>query len=190
MPRRPRHRSGWICHHHTVTPLLLVAALAVAAVAQTRAPELPAAAEFRRLMEESAVPRPAVPSPAGRDFFDVLQDNGIDAGLAARLPHRKMVVEILPADTDRYHNHSRTFPPEGPDGTCKIIVIHPSSPRAEMIHQNTTIPRKYVAPIDGPDYSFLRVLLHEATHCEQYDQEGSLAGEIRGDVFAARLYSR
>lgn len=169
---------------------LFALAFAASAAAQIRAPELPGLVQFVRLAKESLAP--AVPAaraqtaPAARDFFDVLRDNHIDAGLAADLPHRKMAVHILAADTNIYSNNSRTFPPTGPEGVCEITVIHPLSSRAAMIHQDATIPLKYVRPFDGPDYTFLRVLLHEATHCDMYDQEGSHEKEIRGDIFAAR----
>jgi hypothetical protein len=125
-------------------------------------------------------------SLADEDFFDVLRANNIDSSLVEDLPHKKIKVQILPFGTDLYKNNSQTFPASGPEEDCKIVVIHPSSTRAQMIHQDSTIPLKYIRTFSGPDYTFTRVLLHEATHCDMYSGEGSLEREILGDVFATK----
>jgi hypothetical protein len=120
------------------------------------------------------------------EFTKVLQDNGIDLKVASELPHKNIQVRLLPIDTNIYSNNSQTYPPEDSKGVCQIIVIHPSSTRLAMIHQDSTIPNKYIRKFEGPDYTFMRVLLHEATHCNMYEDEGGLAFEILGDIFAAK----
>ena len=125
-----------------------------------------------------------------QDFYEVLRQNNINPKLADGLPHKKIAVAILPAGLDRYLNRAEAFPSEDSSGTCNIYVTHPSMTRAETIHQLSTIPRKYVRPPSGPDLTFLRVLFHEARHCDQYSlSEDGLAGEVNADLYGARVVS-
>lgn len=154
----------------------LALALAIPAIAQLPDPsELLAQARAQAKSE-----------PAPQPFLEVLRQNGIDPKLAAGLKEHRINVYVLPADTDIYQNHAQTWPRHEPDGSCKLVVIHPSMSRAAMTHQLATIPAKYARDFSGPDYTFLRVLLHEATHCGMAEVEDGLTYEIEGELFAIR----
>ncbi|MBI3548708.1 MAG: hypothetical protein HY078_06610 [Elusimicrobia bacterium] len=117
------------------------------------------------------------------ELAEALRSSGYHPSIVEGVKHQGIKVRILPASTPVLEAGAGLYhEPYAPSDPCALRIFHPSLSAQDYVYQGSTIPRKYLAR-QPTNLHFIRVLLHEAKHCDQYGTP-ELDGEIESDLFA------